>query len=88
MPTSRSLELINNHPNISESTTLRFRLALSWLALFAEVALFAAGIFCLVKCGEMRETESERQLRLAAQGLPAQSAVTLDEALQALDAGR
>jgi hypothetical protein len=86
MPASRSLQLINNQPNISESTTLRLRLAVSWLALFAEVALFAAGIFCLVKCCEMRETESEQQLRLAAQGLPPQSTVTFDEALQILGA--
>jgi hypothetical protein len=67
---------------------LRLRLAVSWLALLAEVALFAISMFCLVKCGEMRETESEEQLRLAAQGLPAKSTVTLDEALQVLGARR
>jgi hypothetical protein len=85
---ARPLSVKSKASNKEAKIDLRLRLAVSWLALFAEIALFAAGIFCLVKCGEMRETESEQQLRLAAQGLPPQSAVTLDQALQVLGARR
>jgi hypothetical protein len=66
---------------------LQIRLAASWLMFSAEVALFAAGIFCLAKLGKMRETESEL-LRSAAEGVPAQSNVTLDEVLQAFGTRR
>jgi len=48
--------------------------------LLAAVVVLAAGMFCLVESSKMRQTESE-QPRLA-EGVPAQSAVTLDQALQ------
>ena len=51
--------------------------------LLAEVVLLAAGIFWLAKLDKMRETEFEQMFRSAAQGVPPQSAVTLDEALRA-----
>jgi hypothetical protein len=74
-------------PGKEAKIQLRLRLAAYWLMVLAEVLLFAAGLFCLAKLGEMRETES-KQLRLATEGVPPQSAVTLDEALQAFGAGR
>jgi hypothetical protein len=116
MPTSGSLDLIDNHAIVSTPTThrpasvidvcrvplpsvrsaehkkqtkiqQRLRLAAYWLVFLAEVALLAAGIFCLAKLGQMRETEPE-QLRSTTEGAPTQSAVTIDEALQAFGAGR
>lgn len=69
---------------VEESTIrLRFSLAAYWLMLLAEVVLLAAGIFWLAKLDKMRETEFEQMFRSAAQGVPPQSAVTLDEALRA-----
>jgi hypothetical protein len=65
---------------------LRFRLFAYWLMLLAAVVVFAAGMFWLVESRKMRQTESE-QARLA-EGVPAQSAVTLDQALQALGVRR
>src|SRR5260221_3200154 len=59
---------------------LRLRLFGYWLMLLAAVVVLAAGMFCLVESSKMRQTESE-QPRLA-EGVPAQSAVTLDQALQ------
>jgi hypothetical protein len=50
--------------------------------LSAAVVVFAAGMFCLVESGKMRQTESE-QARLA-EDVPARSTVTLGQALQAL----
>jgi hypothetical protein len=50
---TRPLSVKSKAFNKEAKIHLRLRLAVSWLALFAEVALFAAGIFCLVKCGEM-----------------------------------
>jgi hypothetical protein len=66
----------------------RFSVAAYWLMLLAEVVLLAAGIFYLAKLDKMRESESEQMFRSAAQGVPPQSAVTLDEALQAFGARR
>jgi hypothetical protein len=117
MPTTKSLNLIDNHANVNRPTTLpplgvadftdsgqalgassteaeestiqlRFSLAAYWLMLLVEVVLLAAGIFCLAKLDKMRATESEQMFRSAAQGVPPQSAVTLDEALQAFGARR
>jgi hypothetical protein len=69
----------------AEESTIRlgFSLAAYWLMLLAEVVLLAAGIFWLAKLDKMRETESEQMFRSTAQGVPPQSAVTLDEALRA-----
>jgi hypothetical protein len=67
---------------------LRLRLAALWLTLLAEVALLGAGIFYLAKSDKMREAESERLLRSAAEGPPTYPSVTLDEALQAFGARR
>src|SRR5580692_6891804 len=58
------------------------RLFAYWLMLLAAVVVFAAGMFCLVESGKMRQTESEQD-RLAV-GVPARSTVTLGQALQAL----
>lgn len=102
MPTTKLLNLIDNHANVNRPTTpgassteaeestiqLRFSLAAYWLMLLVEVVLLAAGIFCLAKLDKMRATESEQMFRSAAQGVPPQSAVTLDEALQAFGARR
>jgi hypothetical protein len=107
----RSVKLIDNHANVSETTTLhsvsvidhsgarllslepappnkrartelRLRLFAYWPMLSAAVVVFAAGMFCLVESGKMRQTESE-QARLA-EDVPARSTVTLGQALQAL----
>jgi hypothetical protein len=61
------------------------RMTAAWLMFLAEVILLAMGVFYVAKLGKMRETESEH-LRSAAEGIPAQGAVTIDEALQAFSA--
>jgi len=61
---------------------LRLRLFAYWPMLLAAVVVFAAGMFCLVESGKMRQTEYE-QARLA-EDVPARSTVTLGQALQAL----
>jgi|ERR1700722_11203321 hypothetical protein len=75
-------------PGRAAELQLRLRLAAYWLMFFAEVLLLAAGIFCLAKLGKMREIEYEQRRLAAAEGVPPQSAVTLDEALRAFGAGR
>ena len=108
---SRSVKLIDNHPSVTEPTTLRsvsvidhsgarllslepaatnkragielrLRLFAYWPMLLAAVVVFAAGMFCLVESRKMRQTEFD-QARLA-EGVPPQSIVTLDQAMQAL----
>jgi hypothetical protein len=64
----------------------RLRLFASWLTLLATVAVFAAGMFCLVESRKMRQTEFD-QARLA-EGVPPQSIVTLDQAMQTLGVRR
>jgi hypothetical protein len=83
---ARLLSLEPAATNKKARIELRLRLFAYWLMLLAAVVIFAAGIFYLVELGKMRQTESE-QARLA-EGVPAQSAVTLDQALQALSVRR
>ena len=61
---------------------LRLRLFAYWAMMFAAVVVLAAGMFCLVEAGKMRQTESD-QARLA-EDIPARSTVTLGQALQAV----
>lgn len=75
------LSLVPAATNKRARIELRRRLFEYGLMLLTAVVVFAAGMLCLVESGKMRQTESE-QARLA-EGVPAQSTVTLDQALQA-----
>ena len=79
---ARLLSLEGAAPNKRARIELRLRLFGYWLMLLAAVVVFAAGMFCLVESGKMRQTESE-QARLA-EDVPPRSTVTLGQALQAV----
>lgn len=65
---------------------LKLRLFAYWPVLLATVVVFAAGMFCLVESGKLRQKEAE-QARLA-EDVPARSTVTLGQALQAISVRR
>jgi hypothetical protein len=79
---ARLLSLEPPAPNKTARVELRIRPFAYWLMLLPAVVVFAAGMFCLVESGKMRQTESEQAG--SAEDVAARSTVTLGQALQAV----